>query len=204
MEIPVQLPDFFDGVPTITMIDPLSHFLGAAAGGHLVYSYSDAVKLAGHSCPTVAGAYLMTRAALKHLFGDETPERGSIRVDMRETDDEGVTGVIANVIGLITGAAGQGGFKGIGGQFQRSNLLSFGVEQTQSVRFTRLDTGQSIGTDYDASLVPPDDAMMPLMQTIMSGNAGAAEIAMFGSIWQKRVEAIMTSEDLWTDMVQLS
>ncbi len=44
--------------------------------------YLDVVKSAGHSCPTVAGAYLATREALKRLYGDELPERGAIRVDL--------------------------------------------------------------------------------------------------------------------------
>ena len=200
----MQLPAFFEKVPTIELIDPLASFLGAASGGRLVYTYADAVKLAGHSCPTVAGTYLMLYHALKHLFSEEIPERGLIQVDMRETIDEGVTGLMANVLGLITGAAGAGGFKGIAGQFQRANLLHFGVDHPQTVRFTRLDTGESIGADFDASLVPPDADMGPLMQTIMSGQAGAAEVAAFGSVWQKRVEGIMTSQDLWPKMVHLS
>ena len=46
------------------MRDPLAEFLGAADGGRLEYTYADAVKLTGHSCPTVAGAWLATRRAL--------------------------------------------------------------------------------------------------------------------------------------------
>ena len=43
------------------MRDPLARFLGAAEDGVIEYTYADTVKLAGHSCPTVASAYLMTR-----------------------------------------------------------------------------------------------------------------------------------------------
>jgi len=32
--------------------DPLAELLGAAEGGIVEYRYADAVKLAGHSCPT--------------------------------------------------------------------------------------------------------------------------------------------------------
>ena len=200
----MQTPAFFADAPTIDMIDPLAGFLGAVTDGHLTYTYLDAVKLAGHSCPTVAGAYLVTRQALLHLYGDETPVRGNIKVDMRDAIDDTVTGVIGNVIGLITGAAGAGGFKGIGGQFNRMNLLAYGVEQTQSVRFTRLDNGQSIGADYDAALVPPEAEQGPLMEAIMSGQTSPEQIARFGQLWQQRVGKIMTSNELWARMVTLN
>lgn len=200
----MQTPAFFADAPTIDMIDPLAGFLGAVTDGHLTYTYLDAVKLAGHSCPTVAGAYLVTRQALLHLYGDDTPVRGNIQVDMRDAIDDTVTGVIGNVIGLITGAAGAGGFKGIGGQFNRMNLLAYGVEQTQSVRFTRLDNGQSIGADYDAALVPPEAEQGPLMEAIMSGQTSPEQIARFGQLWQERVGKIMTSNELWARMVTLN
>ena len=98
MNVPVmRTPAFFDAVAPIIVIDPLAALLGAAEGGRIEYRYLDAVKLAGHSCPTVAGAWLMTRAALAHLYQDTVPERGSLRVDMQLAVDEGVTGVIASV-----------------------------------------------------------------------------------------------------------
>ena len=50
----MSFPEFFKQVPDITLADPLADFLGAAEGGLLRYGYADAVKLAGHSCPTVA------------------------------------------------------------------------------------------------------------------------------------------------------
>ncbi|NLY64247.1 MAG: hypothetical protein GX070_04730 [Alcaligenaceae bacterium] len=56
----MSFPSFFDQAPTISLRDPLAGFLGAAHNGVIQYTYTDVVKLAGHSCPTVAGAYLMT------------------------------------------------------------------------------------------------------------------------------------------------
>ena len=76
----MSFPAFFDAVPRFKMRDPLAEFLGAAEGGVLEYAYVDVVKLAGHSCPTVLGAWLTTRAALARLYGDELPQRGEIRV----------------------------------------------------------------------------------------------------------------------------
>ncbi len=199
----MQNPEFFADAATIEMIDPLADFLGAAADGKITYSFADAVRLAGHSCPTVAGAFLMTRQALLHLHGDETPIRGNIKVEMRDAVDNGVTGVIGNVVSLITGAAGPGGFKGIGGNFNRANLLTYGTGQTSEIQFTRLDNGQSIGASFDASAVPPHADQMPTMQKIMSGQAGPDDVKKFGQLWQQRVGGIMTGSDLWESMVKL-
>ncbi len=200
----MQTPAFFNDAPTIELIDPLAGFLGATTEGRITYTYADVVKLAGHSCPTVAGAYLMTRQALAHLYGEETPERGNIKVTMRDAIDEGVTGVIGNVISMITGAAGAGGFRGIGPKFKRSGLLEYGVSQVAEVRFTRVDNGQSIGVDYEASAVPPHPSQGAVMQAIMSGAAGPEQVAQFGEMWQQRVGKIMTSPELWPVMVTLS
>jgi hypothetical protein len=92
----------------------------------------------------VAGAWLMTRAALARLYPNGAPQRGGMRVEMRQAFDEGVAGVIAGVVGLITGAANEGGFKGLAGRFGRQGLLRFGVPMAGEIRFTRLDTGRSV------------------------------------------------------------
>src|SRR5512146_12838 len=78
----MSFPAFFDAAPAITVRDPLARFLGAAVDGMIEYHYVDAVKLAGHSCPTVASAYLMTRTALRTLYSGALPERGAIRVEL--------------------------------------------------------------------------------------------------------------------------
>ena len=108
----MKFPDFFARIPAITLRDPLAELLGAAEGGLIAYSYADAVKLAGHSCPTVAGAWLMTVRALPALYGHEVPVRGEVQVAVGEPADSGFAGVMAAVAGLLTGAAGEGGFKG--------------------------------------------------------------------------------------------
>lgn len=151
----MAFPDFFDDVPPLLLRDPLAAFLGAAEGGLIEYRYGDAVKLAGHSCPTVAGAWLMTRRALAALYGDTVPERGGIRVTFRDKQEDGVTGVIANVVSLLTGAAAEGGFKGIGGRHGRRGLLRFGEPMEREIRFARLDNGAAVETAYHPQLVPP-------------------------------------------------
>lgn len=74
----MSFPAFFDAVPRFKMRDPLAEFLGAAEGGVLEYAYVDVVKLAGHSCPTVAAAYVLGCRALVALYPDSIPERGGM------------------------------------------------------------------------------------------------------------------------------
>ena len=60
----MAFPDFFAEVPVLTLRDGLAQLLGASDDGVIEYHYADAVRLAGHSCPTVAGGWLSVRAAL--------------------------------------------------------------------------------------------------------------------------------------------
>ena len=142
----MEFPEFFGAAPRITVRDPLAKFLGAAADGVIEYQYADVVKLAGHSCPTVASAYLMTRGALKALYPDALPVRGEIRVELRDDRTAGATGVIANVASFLTGATQDTGFKGIGGHFDRRNLLSFDVGRPRRDRPRTRQGRQSRGS----------------------------------------------------------
>lgn len=188
----MSYPDFFDAVPTITLFDPLAEFLGAAEGGLLEYRYLDAVKLAGHSCPTVAAAYTLTRRALLALYAGETPERGAVKVSFRESATSGVTGVMAAVTMLLTGATLDTGFKGLAGRFDRRSLLAFGATgMAGEIRFTRLDSGATVDAAADLRRVPASTAMGPLMQQCLSGSATLAETAEFRRLWQERVRAIL-------------
>jgi len=197
-------PDFFNKVEPVRLQDPLSDFLGAFENGEMEISYLDCVKLAGHSCPTVAGAYLMAKKGLEALYGDTLPQRGSIHVSMREDEAEGVTGVICNVISFISGANGISGFKGIGGHFSRDNLVSYNVPMDGEVKLTRLDTNASVTLTYSASMVPADPAMQPLMGKSLQGLASAGERKEFGKLWQARVEQILLSETLWDQMITIN
>ncbi|MCX7169940.1 MAG: hypothetical protein NTY41_06485 [Proteobacteria bacterium] len=187
----MKYPDFFDAVPKIRLRDPLADFLGAAADGIIDYSYLDAVKLAGHSCPTVASAYWLTRQALRALYGENLPERGAVRVDFAANISDGVTGVIANVVSMLTGAAADGGFKGLAGRFERRHLLSFGADLPLEVRYTRLDGQGQIDAAANPGRVPANPEMGMLMQRCLSGMADAAEVRQFGMLWQERVRRIL-------------
>ena len=187
----MESPEFFKRIPDITLIDPLADFLGAAEGGLVRYGYVDAVKLAGHSCPTVASAYWLGVRALQHLYPGAVPQRGGVRVDLREAQESGTTGVVANVLGQLTGAASDGGFAGIGGRFVRRDLMHFAVDIPSEIRFTRTDTGQAVLAQAHVQRVRADPRTMPLMQACLSGTATAAQRQEFGQLWQARVEELL-------------
>ncbi len=187
----MSFPAFFDKAPTVRMYDGLAQLLGAASDGVIEYHYADAVRLAGHSCPTVAGAWLCARAGLKHLYGDELPERGGLSVYMDDAEDAGVTGVIAQILTLVTGAAGVNGFKGLAGQHARNNLLHFASGDVRGIRFRRDDTGQSVDVMLDTSPVAPDPAQRQLIPLIINGQADEAQRQEFGRLWQDRVSRML-------------
>ncbi len=189
----MNFPSFFADAPTISLRDPLAQFLGAAGDGAITYGYADAVKLAGHSCPTVAGAYLMIRKGLACLYGADLPERGAVEVHLRDSRDEGTTGVIASVATLITGAAPETGFGGIGasGRFTRRGLLRFDAPIAGLMVLRRRDTGESVELDLDAAVVPPHPAIGPLFSKAVAGQASDAEQARFAGLWQDRVARML-------------
>jgi hypothetical protein len=199
----MNYPAFFDKVEPIRLHDPLSEFLGAFEGGDMEISYLDCVKLAGHSCPTVAGAYLMTLKGLEALYPDHLPQRGRIKVEMRDALTSGVTGVVGTVISFIVGASGPGGFKGIGGHFSRDNLIRYDAPIESEVRLVNLDTDTSVLLDYDPSSVPPSAEMKPLMGKILQCKGCEEEKKRFGELWQERVEKILLDKALWDTMVQV-
>jgi hypothetical protein len=187
----MRVPAFFDDVATIEVQDPLARLLGAVEDGRIEYRYVDAVKVAGHSCPTVASSWLMTAKALALLYPDSPPERGNIKVELRAAQDAGAEGVSAMIAGLITGAAGAGGFKGIAGRHGRRNLLEFGAAIRGRMRFTRLDTRRAVEVDYHAERVsvPPDLRASLAEATAEDPSAEARDT--FARRWQEHVRDIL-------------
>lgn len=186
----MKYPEFFDKIETIKLKDELSEFLGTFDSGIVEFSYLDIVKQAGHSCPTVAGAYLMLLEGLKVLYKEETPKRGEIFVSFKEDSQEGVAGVIASVATHITGATQSLGFKGIGGNFIRHNLMKFNDNISSNMKLQRLDTGYTVEIFYDPSSIKADILQKQLMQKIMQQTATQEDKQKFGEVWQKRVEEI--------------
>jgi len=187
----MNYPDFFDAVPRISLYDPLAEFLGATEDGILQYGYFDAVRLAGHSCPTVASAYWATCKALDFLYPDAMPVRGDVRVEFRQDSASGVTGVIANVVSMLTGAMSENGFKGLAGRFDRRRLLFFAVEMPGEMRFTRLDTNQAVHVAVNLQHVPGSPRVSELMANCLANTATQDEVAEFRQLWQERVCRIL-------------
>lgn len=194
----MEYPKFYNQVPTIKLYDPLSEFLGAFEEGELEVSYLECVKLAGHSCPTVAGAYLMAQHGLNILYPNDLPKRGSIKVTMRDASTDGVTGVICNVISFIVGANGDEGFKGIKGKFSRDKLVKYNAPIQAEVQLIRLDTQESVTLSYNPSSVPADANMQLLMGKCIQELASKEECIAFGKLWQQRVENILLHTDINT------
>lgn len=191
----MSYPVFFNQVRKITVHDPLAQLLGANSDGNIEYSYTDAVKLAGHSCPTVVGAYLMTLKALESLYKGQTPQRGGVKVKFRDGLDEGVAGVIANIVSLLTGCAAEGGFKGLGGNYVRRDLLMFNAPLNDQVLFQRMDTGATVSVSYHPEIVPLEPSVMGLLRKILAGQAQAGEKEEFANGWQDRVRRILEQID---------
>ena len=187
----MNYPDFFDAVPGISLYDPLAEFLGATEGGILQYGYFDAVRLAGHSCPTVASAYWATCKALDFLYPDAMPVRGDVRVEFRQDSASGVTGVIANVVSMLTGAMSENGFKGLAGRFDRRRLLFFAVEMPGEMRFARLDTNQAVHVAVNLQHVPVSPRASELMASCLENTATRDEVVEFRQLWQERVRRIL-------------
>ncbi len=202
---PERFPAFFEDAPFLDVHDPLAEFLGAVDGGKLRYGYGDVVRMAGHSCPTVASAFLMTRAALRHLYGDALPRRGEIVVEMAEARDAGVTGVIAGVATYVTGATEDSGFPGIGGRYGRrerlffNRLLGFG-----EMRFSRLDRdGPAVEVAAHLHRVPGDPRGSMLMSMCLQGQATEEDANEFRALWQDRVRRLLVDHGDDPEVIEL-
>lgn len=199
----MQFPDFYHQIPPISLRDPLAELLGAAVGGVIRYDFTDAVKLAGHACPTVAGAWLATVRGLRALYGDEMPVRGDISVALHENVEDGVAGVIASIATLLTGAAGAGGFKGLGGRFGRRQLLNFGIAGVGGIRLTRRDNGRSADCIVQLQRVPGDPRLGELLPAVVQGIATPQQAALFAALWQDRLRRILVDHAEHPELVDI-
>ena len=199
----MSYPEFFNTIETIKVKDYLSQALGAFDDGEYEFSYLDVVKSAGHSCPTVAGAYIITSEALKALYPNELPVRGNIKVEFEEDMKEGVAGVIGNVISQITGATDKSGFKGLQGQYARHSLMAFNANIDSSARFTRTDTNTSVDVVYNPSTILPNPDMQTIMMKMKNGDVTPNEVKEFGVLWQDRVKRIFENIDEVVEVEEL-
>ena len=190
---------FFDEVEKIILQDELAAFLGVNEDGIIEFGYPDIVKTAGHSCGTVAGAYLVAQYGLKALFGEEIPKRGEIKVELKKTPTENNAGVVACVLSNITGATSDYGFGGIpGGKFNRRGTLFYGVDIESDVRLTRVDTGESVGVNYrPKKLVDP----MAILMSAIGENATDEDKRTFPIRFQEMVKTVLNNGETLIEIV---
>ncbi|MEK6727087.1 MAG: FmdE family protein [Candidatus Omnitrophota bacterium] len=188
---------FYGDVEPIKLREPLAEFLGAIdEGEEFIFTYQDAVKLAGHSCPAVSGAYKVTQKALKALYKDQVPVRGEISVKVLGNVDNGANGPISQVISLITGAAPETGFAGLGERFARKGKLIFDEanEEPSAFIFTRDDNKKSVKVTYHPESLPQSENMHALFTKCIVGTATKKQEEDFKRMWQERVKAVLFEE----------
>ncbi len=190
--------EFFDLVEPISLKDPLSYILGSMEEGELlVFKYPDVVKLAGHSCPAISGAYKITARALSALYGNEIPVRGDIRVAVMGKATDLAYGPMSQVISLITGAAPVTGFAGLGRRFRRRDLLVFDGDHFEynTFIFQRLDTEKTVSVTYNPDVVPEDPGLGELISLVLTGEATEDEHKAFKKAWQGKVRMILLEDN---------
>lgn len=183
----------FDEFEQIKVHDELAKFLGVNDDGVFEFSYIDVVKNAGHSCPTVAGAYIMALEGLKKLYPNELPKRGKIKVELKNEARVKNSGVVGSVLAQITGASTDNGFGGIpSGKYNRRDTLIFGADIQADVRFTRLDTNKSILVScYSEKVINP----MVVLQSAISPDATQENKKSFPDRFQDLVHTLFNSID---------
>jgi len=193
----MKLPDFYNTIEPIILKDDLAEFLGAPEDGVIEMNYLDVVKMAGHSCVTVAGAYIMTVKGLKALYGEELPKRGEIKVELRDRVEDGSMGVSGTVFSNITGAAGENGFGGLAGRFARKYLLFFNTDIDGFVRFTRTDTGKSVVVKYNPGKVIQSGN---IMMSALGPQATDESRKAFPKQWQEMIKTLFENIDEVVDI----
>lgn len=204
-----EFPDFFDQAPQLRVRDPLAKVLGSARDGVLEFRYEDAVRLTGHACPVTAGAYLMALNGLERLYGGELPERGRIEVMMKGGRSEGVVGVYASVIQLLTGAAVETGFPGLGANgsyFSRRNLMSYNHPELAGLFVMRRpDNGRAVQLRIDTSKVnPPNAELTSLVPLVAGGTATETQQKRLIELWLANVRRMLIDHPRDPEMIIVS
>ncbi len=166
----------------IKIHEPFAEFLSAGPDEiDFELSLLDVVRFAGHACPAMVGAFLMSKVATEQLFSDGVCIRGDVRIDVRFGPAQGATGPIANVFGFITGAWSETGFGGFQGKFLRRHLLKFSSEAAKAngYRFTRISSGEWVDLHYDQSKIQID----------------VVENEPFQTTWRKKIASLLSAPE---------
>ena len=200
--------DYITEVPPIMMIDPYFSIFGQSQVP-VPYYYEEAVKLAGHSCGAITGAWTITRKALEVLYPDgEIPVRGQIAVEAPGAEDEWFVGVFGYVITFITGASPHTGFNGAefgktDNVFVRQNKMVYTEEPTKQLPpmrewvFTRLDTGAKVGVKFNLVIILPipTPGRVAMGKTMAAGEATPEEAEDYYEYWNNRAIFVLEKAD---------
>lgn len=177
---------------SIKVYEPFAEFLMAEKEEYeFSISLLDVVRFAGHACPAMVGAFLMSQRAIKELFPDtNTCVRGQVAIEIPTSVEEGATGPISNVFSMIFGAWEKSGFGGLQGKFVRRNLLRYNSPNIPRgvFRFHNLLTGSHVDISYD-----PSKAEVP----------GAAEMP-FQKMWRIKIKTIFQNPDQYIQVQEKS
>ncbi|ELY93647.1 MULTISPECIES: FmdE family protein [Natrialba] len=193
----------YDADP-IEIRDPVAEALGVLTPGDpFVVTYTDAVKEAGHSCPTASGAYRIVQLGLDALYPDDYPIRSEIEVQAAGSREDATYGVMSRIISYVTGATQDDGFSGLtGGYGGRQGLLHFdGFEAATpepTFQFRRTDTDETVEVTYHVSDVPDGGPAVGNLQTILAGSASDEQRKAFAEDWHRRVQAVLSDDSLFT------
>lgn len=200
----ISMVDYIDTVPPIIMKEPLLELLGQTEQP-IPYTFKETVKISGHACGAVTGAWLITRKALEALYPSTVPVRGQIKVTMPGAEDEWLIGVFGQVIANITGAAPKTGFPGgeLGSAFNRRNLMVYaeepvGIPPTKMQWiFERTDTGAKVAIRYDLSMIKPPATpeQKELGAKAARGLADAKELKNWQANWNAGVKFLFDNAD---------
>lgn len=192
----------YDDADPIEIRDPVAEALAVLEPGEpFVITYADAVKAAGHSCPTAAGAFRIAQVGLDALYPDAFPVRGDVEVLAGGPKDDATYGVMSRLISYITGASEVDGFGGLaGGHGGRKNMLSFADFGTDepTFAFRRTDTGDIVEVTYHVGNVPDAGMATQYLPRLIDGEATAEEREAFRKAWHDRVRTVLTDNNLLT------
>ncbi|QKG94513.1 hypothetical protein EXE43_02060 [Halorubrum sp. SS5] len=193
----------YDADP-IEIRDPVAEALGVLTSGDpFVVTYTDAVKEAGHSCPTASGAYRIVQLGLDALYPDDYPIRTEIEVQAAGPRDDAAYGVMGRIISYVTGATEDDGFSGLaGGHGGRRDLLHFDAFDPDTAaptfRFRRTDTNETVEVTYHVGDVPDGGPAIGNLQEILDGSASDQQREAFADAWHHRVQVVLNDDSLFT------
>ncbi|WP_435119941.1 hypothetical protein [Halolamina sp. C58] len=191
-------------VDPVEIRDPVAEALGVLEPGEpFVITYTDAVKEAGHSCPTASGAYRIAQLGLDALYPDGYPVRSEFEVQAAGPQDDAAYGVMSRIVSYVTGATEDDGFSGLaGGYGGRRGLLRFDVFDPATAeptfRFRRTDTDETVEVIYHVGDVPDGGPAIGNLQLILDESASDQQREAFADAWHGRVQIVLSDDSLFT------